>query len=79
MALCDMEVWAELKNLWKTGVLSAYRFKWKEVDVTTNLGYAPCMAAPVSHQSAGSLTEILKSLSACPLYHLPTEQPDCIV
>lgn len=43
------------------------RFKWREADVTANLGYAPCMAAPVSHQSAGSLTEILKSLSARPL------------
>lgn len=42
------------------------RFKWREVDVTANLGSAPCMAAPVSHQSAGSLTEILKSLSARP-------------
>lgn len=54
---------------------SVFRFKWRKADITANLGYAPCMAAPVSHQSAGSLTEILKSLSARSLQHLTTEQP----
>lgn len=39
------------------------------MDVTANLGYVPCMAAPVSHQSAESLTEILKSLSAGAPHH----------
>lgn len=73
MAVCDMEV------LWKSGLLLELRFKWREAGVTTNLGYARCMAAPVSHQSAGSLTEILKSLSAWPLYLLPIEYPDCMM
>lgn len=56
----------ELKNLWSNGAHSPghsstmFGFKWREVEITANLGQAPCMAAPVSHQSAKSLTEILK-------------------
>lgn len=56
---------------------TAFRFKCREVDVTANLGYAPCMAAPVSYQSAGSLTEILKSLLVRLLLGLSMKQPGC--
>lgn len=66
MAVCGMEVMLTLRNLWESDFLSELRFKWREAGVTTNLGYTRCMAAPVSHQSAGSLTEILKSLAAVP-------------
>lgn len=84
LLLCDMEFLPKLKETtekWRPFCrrCTVFRFKRRKVDVTANLGYAPCMAAPVSHQSAVSLTEILKSLCARPKEQLATEQPRCTV
>lgn len=53
LLLCDMEFLPKLKETtekWRPfcRLCTVFRFKRRKVDVTANLGYAPCMAAPVS-------------------------------